>query len=185
MKISNLSSLIAITLFTVACNKQPTAAFTTDKTVYEAGETVKLVNKSTNAESYIWTLPNGQVTTPDASFTLDEYQSGNFTFRLSAFSKKDKKVSQAEQQITVNPSSKGAVVFWLSTSSPNSTPMSILLNGVGSQQINEKISGTPDCNNTSCAVFKGLTPGSYNWYSGFMSGVVTIAAGTCLKVKIN
>ncbi|MCE3259308.1 MAG: hypothetical protein K0S12_949 [Bacteroidetes bacterium] len=185
MKISTLTAFLAIILLGISCNKQPTAAFTTDKTVYEAGETVKLVNKSTHGDSYIWTLPNGQVTTPDASFTLDEYQSGQFTFRLTAFSKKNKKVSQAEQTVTVNPSSRGAVVFWLSSSSNYATPMSITISGVGSQQISEKLSGTPDCNHAGCAVFKGLTPGVYTWYAGFNSGTIAIVAGTCLKVKMN
>jgi hypothetical protein len=51
---------------------QPVADFSFDKSEYVEGDTVKLINRSTNAGSYHWTLPDGTgPRTENASFPTE------------------------------------------------------------------------------------------------------------------
>ena len=78
-----------------SCQKKPSASFTSDKEVYYAGDTIHLTNTSTNAHSYVWTMPDGsQQFNENASYVVDTsvlYEKLNF--QLEAYSKHDRKKS--------------------------------------------------------------------------------------------
>jgi len=99
--------LIAFALLLASCQKQPVASFITDKTEYEAGDTVHLTNTSENGHSYIWTMPDGsKQTTKDATYIVDAnvlYE--KLTFQLEADSKHERKKGFAVKQVlaTIKP----------------------------------------------------------------------------------
>ena len=84
--------ILTLATFAIAfssCQRQISASFLSDKTEYDAGDIVKLTNKSTNAKTYKWTLPDGQIATSehvDFPIALSQ-QDGSLTFKLEAFSK--------------------------------------------------------------------------------------------------
>ena len=97
-----LIKLLPIYLFLfAACQRQPTANFTTDKTEYQAGDTVHLKNSSEYGKHFIWTMPDGSTqTTTDATYIIpDTTLYSNFTFKLQALSSKEKKSN--EKSVTV------------------------------------------------------------------------------------
>ena len=97
-----LIKLLPIYLFLLAsCQKQPTANYTTDKTEYQAGDTVHLRNTSKHGKHFIWTMPDGSTqTNNDATYIIpDTTLYINFIFKLEALSKREKKSD--EKSITV------------------------------------------------------------------------------------
>ncbi|MDI1355028.1 MAG: hypothetical protein PSX36_08920 [bacterium] len=68
---------------------QPSAEFTTDKAEYKAGETIHLINTSSDSERFRWTFPDGQTgKSSNADFFVSESQvDQTLTFKLEAFSK--------------------------------------------------------------------------------------------------
>lgn len=83
--------------------KVPVAEFITDKPEYIAGETVQLINTSTDAETYRWTLPNGATTkSKDVSFaTASSTFDTKVLFKLEAISKSGLKSDYVVKEITV------------------------------------------------------------------------------------
>jgi len=96
-----LITLIIASLFLVSCQKQPVASFTTDKTEYYAGDTIRLTNTSEHGHSYIWTMPDGsKQTTENAFYVVDTavlYEKLNF--QLEADSKHERKKAFAVKQV--------------------------------------------------------------------------------------
>jgi uncharacterized protein (TIGR02145 family) len=95
-----------------SCQRQITADFISDKSEYDAGDKVKLTNKSTNAKIYKWTLPDGQTTTSEhVDYPIALTQSdGSLTFKLEAISKNEKKSDEALKSITVKAAQPDTVV---------------------------------------------------------------------------
>ena len=97
-----LIKLLPIYLFLFSsCQRQPTANFTTDKTEYQAGDTVHLKNNSEHGKHFIWTMPDGSTqTNTDATYIIpDTTLYSNFTFKLQALSGREKKSD--EKSVTV------------------------------------------------------------------------------------
>jgi hypothetical protein len=99
-----MKNVIPILIFIIvisACQKQPAATFTTDKTEYYAGDTIHLTNTSENGHSYIWTMPNGSTqTTENAFYVVDTsvlYE--KLTFQLEAISKHQRKKTIVTKQV--------------------------------------------------------------------------------------
>ena len=94
-----------------SCQRQPTANFTTDKTEYQAGDTVHLKNTSEHGKHYIWTMPDGSTqTTTDATYIIpDTTLYSNFTFKLEALSRREKKTNSYSKNIlaTIKPKLSG------------------------------------------------------------------------------
>jgi len=95
---------IIISLAITACQKQPNAAFTTDKTIYIAGETIHLKDASMDAYSWKWTTPDGKTyTSQNLDYTIDSNDlGGTETFKLEVASKKGEKTAFATKSLTVN-----------------------------------------------------------------------------------
>jgi uncharacterized protein (TIGR02145 family) len=98
--------ILTLATFAIAfssCQRQISASFLSDKTEYDAGDIVKLTNKSTNAKTYKWTLPDGQIATSehvDFPIALSQ-QDGSLTFKLEAFSKNERKTEEAIKSFIV------------------------------------------------------------------------------------
>ena len=97
-------SLFLLFIVFVSCRKIPTANFTTDKTAYNAGETIHCTDVSDNAYSWKWTAPNGNIyTTQNLDFVTDINEASDTkTFTLEVASKDGKKNSTISKSITIN-----------------------------------------------------------------------------------
>lgn len=107
-RIKNIIPLFTlVVILTVACQKQPSAEFTTDKTEYIAGETIQLNNTSKDGSSYQWAMPNGTiVNTTNTTYPIDRnFGFGALTFNLNAESKNGKKFSSVSHSVNVIPAS--------------------------------------------------------------------------------
>lgn len=86
------------------CNKQPGAAFTSDKSLYYAGETIYLKNGSTDAKGYRWDFPDGSSSNEkDATYFVRSDNKGEpVKITLNAFSNKGKKTSTASKSFLLS-----------------------------------------------------------------------------------
>ena len=94
--------LLLLTLLLLAsCQKQPTANFNTDKTLYYAGETVHLTDASNNAHHWLWTLPDGSTSNnQNVDFVIDSNNlGGSFNITLQVSSNNGKKTSSIAKAI--------------------------------------------------------------------------------------
>jgi PKD repeat protein len=100
---NNFLLLLALLLF-AACQKQPTANFNTDKTLYYAGETVHLTDASTNAQHWYWTMPDGTYKTGQTvDYVIDTNDlGGNETFALTVTSKNGNKLSTISKTVQIS-----------------------------------------------------------------------------------
>jgi len=188
MKIKPLllaTSLVAITF--TSCQKQPEATFATDKSEYVAGETVKLSNTSADANSYKWTMPDGQIAKSiDVTYKIDEKQKdGTLTFKLEAFSKNAKKDDETTKTVKIKVA-KGNAVFWQRTGSGFDVTV-VELNGITSN-ITVDSPSTPECGSAGNAVFNGLEVGTYNWTATDgtynWNGTINITRDGCTKQEL-
>lgn len=107
IKKTGLFLLGIFSMLAFSCQKQPEASFTTDKTEYIAGETIQLQNTSADAQSYQWTMPDGQMTTStNANYSINRtWGFGTLNFELKAESKNGKKTSTAYHSVNFIPAS--------------------------------------------------------------------------------
>ncbi len=100
---NNILLLLALLLL-ASCQKQPTANFNTDKTLYYAGETVHLTDASTNAHHWYWTMPDGsEKTGQNVDYVIDTNDlGGNETFALTVTSKNEKKLNTIAKPILIS-----------------------------------------------------------------------------------
>ena len=92
-KITKFLAIIIAAATISSCQKTPVTSFTTDKTEYVAGETIKLTNTTTNGETYKWTFPDGTTgTIENYDYKLNDTDpDATLTFKLAAYSKNSKK----------------------------------------------------------------------------------------------
>ncbi len=186
-KINYLITLLILSVTFSSCQKTPEASFTTDKTEYVAGETIKLTNTTINGSEYKWTFPDGQTgTVENYDYTTNDTDpSASLTFKLQATSKNGKKTDEATKTVNLK-AAEGDVVFWQQVGSGFGATV-VSLNGVTSN-ITSEYSSAPDCGASGCAVFNGLKVGSYNYTatdgSSTWSGSALVTKGTCLKIKL-
>jgi uncharacterized protein (TIGR02145 family) len=103
MKRNLILKIASIAIVFSSCQRQITADFISDKSEYVAGDIVKLTNKSTNANTYKWTLPDGKVTTAthvDYPIFLSQKDS-LLTFKLEAVSKNQKETDEVLKSFIV------------------------------------------------------------------------------------
>jgi hypothetical protein len=138
-----LSTILIFIVVISACQKQPAATFTTDKTEYYAGDTIHLTNTSENGHSYIWTMPDGsKQTTENAFYVVDTsvlYE--KLTFQLEAISKHQRKKTIVTKQVlaVIKPNVSESCVYvdtkyicqTARTSSKEFNPLKILSNVYG------------------------------------------------------
>ena len=119
---NNILILLALLLFT-ACQKQPTANFNTDKTLYYAGETVHLTDASTNAHHWYWTMPDGTTSTnQNVDYVIDTNDiGGDKTFSLTVTSNNGKKLATISK--TVHTSMPIYASDFFSTNIASSVPL--------------------------------------------------------------
>jgi PKD repeat protein len=180
-----------LTAFTIiiitACNKQPIANFTTDKTEYEAGETINFKNTSQNGSTYIWTFPTGQSTSENPAYQISPTRGqGEIIINLQATSKNGKKSDQSERTLKVIPSAN--ITFWSCQSCFGNPPIRVTINGVTKDITASYISNPPACGAPNCASF-ALVSGTYlytatdnNGYS--TNGNVVLAKGECRMISL-
>lgn len=115
--------ILFIAVIFSSCVKQPEASFVTDLSEYSAGEIVHLTNTSSDANSYIWMMPGGQIVrTTNADYQIDpNFGFGTLTFILNA-SLDGRKASSFTRTVDVIPSS----VFSVDSSNFSYSPNSIL-----------------------------------------------------------
>ena len=178
---------LAFGLILSSCNKQPSADFTTDKTEYTAGETVKLSNTSLDAKTYKWTFPDGQTSAlENIDYTLSSNTpAGVYSIKLEAISKKGNKKSEASKSITVRAFSVGQLTVWTSNSGVNQ--ITVKVDNVTLGTITAYYNANPGCGASNC-VTQNLsvgthtltaTDGTFNW-----SGTITITANNCLTYQL-
>lgn len=97
-----LSLCLAFTF--VACKKEPSASFSSDKSFYQAGETIHLTNTSSNAESFEWTFPDGSTSkAKNPDYVLDSTITNNpIQITLKSYSKYKKKSSTVSHYIQLS-----------------------------------------------------------------------------------
>lgn len=191
MKKVNTILIIAVLTALVfsSCQKQPQADFTTDKTTYVAGETVKLTNTSIDADHYKWTMPDGQTSTSaDVDYTTNvNSAAGTLNFKLEAFSKNGNKTDEASRSVTLQAAT-GDVTFYNEYAGTYRIQVTI---GTQSKIINSDNSTSPGCNATGCANFS-LTSGTYSYSAvdldwtpaGSWTGTVDVTANGCTTIKL-
>lgn len=192
----NLSYLImglVSSLFLFSCQKYPSASFTANKQEFNAGETISLTNLSLDADSYEWTFPNGEKSTEKTvSYVIpDNTPSGLYPIQLKAISKNKKKIDIQTLYVSINEiSQSGAVMFWLYYNN-NAGVSSAVVNIQGTTKyISDYKFSTPSCDDSYCANFYSLLPGTYSYYAssgGYSwSGSFTIPnnPSTCTKVQL-
>ncbi|HOE05097.1 MAG TPA: hypothetical protein PLZ52_07760 [Bacteroidales bacterium] len=184
-KILQAALLILTVLFFVSCQKQPTASFSLDKSVYNAGETVVITNSSTDAHHYEWNLPGNSTSTEENPvYVIPETAAGILTFKLTAFSRNNELSSESLKSINVIPKT-GNAVFWQSEGYDNIT---VTINSV-TENILDKITTAPDCGHSDCANFAGLVVGTHNYTANdgvyFWQGQIEIVENQCTVVKLN
>jgi hypothetical protein len=167
----------------MSCSREPVAGFRTDKTEYEAGETVFLINTSIDADSYEWIFPNGETSNLETpSFRISDYRHGSLPISLFAYSKNRRKQSYASKDIQVKPA-KGNATFWVSS---GQYIVTVYLSGM-SDQITRRYSSSPECNAFGCANFT-LPAGTYAYYAtgaiGFWEGDITIKPNGCSTMHL-
>jgi PKD repeat protein len=82
------------------CRKEPDASFDTNKMRFAVGETVIFYNNSDDAHSYEWDFGDGTTSTEAEPSKVYE-NTGTYTVRLTAYSKKQKKKNQTTELITI------------------------------------------------------------------------------------
>ena len=185
--IQSLTVATTLIFLISSCNKKPDADFSTDKTTYTAGETVILTNKSIDAKSYKWTMPDGQSSTSaNLEYKLNNsLPDGTLTFKLQAFSKNDKKTSEVSRIVTIKAAT-GKVTFWQAPSCGCGTT-DVTINGV-TKQITLDFSSIPNCDENGTASFT-LKSGTYYYTASdgtiSWSGNVTVPTNSCLTVELN
>jgi hypothetical protein len=94
-------------------DKQPSADFITDKTEYTEGETVSLINSSSNAKTYRWTMPDGQTgKSEDATYSIPVLKIDRpLQFKLEAFSENGTKSDFVVKNINVK-TAKGKLLIY-------------------------------------------------------------------------
>ncbi|MEI7597346.1 MAG: hypothetical protein WCK02_16475 [Bacteroidota bacterium] len=174
MKKNNFFILIALVAVISSCQKQPEASFTTDKSSYMAGEVVRLTNTSMDADSYVWTTPDGQVSTSaNVNFTSsDSWGACSKVFKLEAFSKNGKKTDVVTKVVSFTEAI-GKVSFWNVTSDNivNVTINNITKSITGYDQPTncESFSGCANFSLTYGSYYYTATDGTINW-----DGIITI-----------
>jgi PKD repeat protein len=184
--IKSLLAVVAI-LSIASCQKTPVASFTTDKTEYVAGETIKLTNTSTNGESYKWTFPDGTTGTVESyDFVTNETDpTATLTFKLEAFSKNGKKTNETTKTVNLKAAT-GNVTFWQMTGS-GYAETAVELNGITSTITGEN-DAAPSCGASGCAVFNNIKVGTYNYAASdgnaTWSGTVKVTKNGCTTIEL-
>ena len=169
-------ALLSLILVFYSCQKQPVADFTTDKTEYFAGDTIKLTNTSADAYKYKWTMPDNQTSnaTNVNYYTPESSNDGSMTFTLEAMSKNSKKKDEATKSVTIKAST-GQLTVWSSDTFSDSIAVSI--DDMKSVYITKTYpNSVPDCGAEGCinVTLKigyhtiSATRGGVTW-SGFIS----------------
>jgi hypothetical protein len=185
-----LLALVSVAIL-AGCQKQPQANFTTDKTEYKAGETIKCTNTSIDGTTYKWSWSGTKIKSGDAvGGSLDlstekDLESGDVTIKLQAFSKNGKKTSETSKTVKV-VANNGKVSFW--SDFGEDFNVDVTIDGVV-KKITKNISSAPSgCDTDGCANFE-LKPGKYNYSAkdtdGYTwSGSVDILPTGCNRVQL-
>lgn len=104
MKTLNYFLSLCLAFTFVACKKEPSASFGSDKSFYQAGETIHLTNYSSNAESFEWIFPDGSTSTAkNPDYVLDSTITNNpIQITLKSYSKNKKKSSTVSHSIQLS-----------------------------------------------------------------------------------
>ena len=173
-----------------SCQKYPSASFTTDKQEYSTGETISLTNLSLDGDSYEWTFPNGETSTEKTiNYVIpSNLPSGLYPIQLKVYSKNKNKVDEQISYVSINQAKSGAAMFWLYYQSGD-TYATVNVQG-STKYISSYEFSTPSCDDSNCANFYNLSPGTYNYTatssSNNWSGSFTIPNNPsgCVKVAL-
>ena len=184
--IKALFTVIAV-LSISSCQKTPVASFTTDKSEYVAGETIKLTNTSLDGETYKWTFPDGTTgTIANYDYITNETDpTATLTFKLEAFSKNGKKTNETSKTVNIKAAT-GNVTFWQMTGSGYGET-TVQLSGISSTITTEN-DAAPSCGASGCAVFNSIKVGTYNYTAtdGTVewSGSVKVNKNGCTTIEL-
>jgi PKD repeat protein len=130
-----------------ACQKVPTASFTSDKENYVNGETMKLQNTSQNGDSYKWSVTGSstQITTKDAEVKLNG--AGQYVVTLKVFSRNGKKSDEISKTFNVVKAT-GQVTFY--TLDPSLGPINVSVDGIPLGTITLYYFSNPGCAANGC-----------------------------------
>jgi hypothetical protein len=187
MKLVLFTIIEILALSMVSCQKQPVADFSTDKSEYNAGDTVFFTNKSLNAKSVIWTMPDGQTSTnPNLKFytIYSGLNDGTLNFKLEAYSKNNKKTNEAIKTVKVF-ALKGTLTVWTSYSSVDTIKVTVdSVSGI----VTKYYSSSPDCGAAGCFNLT-LTVGTHT-IKAIMGGItwptstITVSKNNCTKFEL-
>ncbi len=92
-------------IFCAACNSEPTAAFTADRTTIIAGETVQFTDESAkDPTSWLWTFEGGHPSTsPSQNPSVVYHTPGTFTVSLEARKRSSSNIITKDHYITAEP----------------------------------------------------------------------------------
>lgn len=171
-----------------ACQKQPSAEFTTDKTNYVGGDVIQLTNLSADASKYKWTLADGQTSTSaNVDYkTGEDWLDQNLTFKLVAISKNGKKTSEASKTVSIKTAT-GQLTVW--TSKTNTVgDISVKVDGTSVGKITQYYTGgAPVCAGAGC-VFPILKVGSHTVEAtdgiNSWNSTVTVNKNVCFLLQL-
>jgi PKD repeat protein len=141
-------SIIAIVIVFASCQKQPTANFNTDKSIYYASETVHITDASTNAHHWQWTMPNGtsNINSKKADYTIPaDDLGGNETFNLKVTSRYNSLNSSISKSVRVSQQIYGSD-YYSSTYNPT-TKSTAMNNGEWVVSVGKKYNGIDNYSN--------------------------------------
>jgi hypothetical protein len=167
---------------------KPSADFSTDKTEYVGGDTIRFTNISTNADTYRWTLPDGQ-TSKMVNITYiipDLPVEQSLPFKLEAFSKSGNKSDYSAKIIKAIPA-EGELVLYFSNNFLLSPSIKIDGKNVSSVPGFVPTANAPACGQQNFPTYK-LRPGNHvvtvSEASTYTKNVIVIA-GSCVALKMD
>jgi hypothetical protein len=174
----------SVALLLCACQKDPKAAFTTDKEVYQRGETIITTNKSENSDSYLWTVSNSLSEYTSREPEILAEKTGECVITLKAYSKNLSKSNSTTRTVTITPG-KGEITFYAG-SGPALTS-TVVISGYTLGPPTMTYGAIPDCR-AAGTLTVALPEGPYMFTVTTTSAVSTssleLEPGECKKVRL-
>lgn len=171
--------------------KMPSSDFTANKSEYIEGETAVFTQKSSNAETFRWTLPDGTTQKGETVSYLLPVIGADATVqvKLESFSKSGTKSDIAVKNFPVKAAT-GNIMFWAyNTAYPINFPYTIAIKVDYIEVFNGKIlniSPEPSCGpNPACALIPVKVGTHYIEVSpSQQTFTVQVAKDQCVKIKL-
>jgi PKD repeat protein len=185
MKTSLIIPTCGCMLLLCGCQKEPKAAFSTDKEVYRKGETMQMINSSENAFTYKWTLSNSISEFDSKEPQIPAKDAGLCEITLTAFSRNGGRTNKATKTVTIEPG-EGELTFYASSEAATTYTVQLIDRVFGSPTLT--YAAAPECK-AAGTVTVVLPEGTHVFTirkdpQTEVSQSAVVDAGVCKKVKL-